>query len=184
MADGNFNDEWSEDDFLLIPDSAPVKFDSGEHADIPSECYIRFSSDPKKPALSGKAATEEAVLCYSRKRKEFPLTFANTIALAGDFYVFENPKGDYTSPVSYGPTFKERVERMRSAVLNLKTDEGNIMEQGSLNWAIGVPGLDQYLQREMSMVEQHLADLPENAKDNPENKGVHNITHQWKNYSG
>ena len=83
------------DDFDAIPSLAPVKFDSGEHADIPSECSLKFSAEPNAVAYSGKAEEPATPVLHTidvvekGKKKKIKLTFAKCIAVAGDFYVYE-----------------------------------------------------------------------------------------------
>ena len=87
------------DDFHAIPSFAPVKFDSGEHADVPSDCSLKFSAGPNAIAYSGKAGESDTPVLHTMdvvettkhktEKKKIISTFAKCIAVASDFYVHE-----------------------------------------------------------------------------------------------
>ena len=142
-------------DWDVIPDSAPVKFDSAEHADIPSECYLRFTADPNEKPLSGKAEGGRKLATTEKKMKK-KLTFAEVIALGGDFYV-NRPGGDLTRVISYGKTFEERRNRFNGAVDDISQDPDNAIELLTT----------KYLAPEVAGIESILASLdfePDQAK--------------------
>ena len=200
--------EWS-----LIPDSAPVKFDSGEHADIPSECYLKFALPPNAVEYSGKSEAPEAVLHNIKITDEtdptntnVALTFGKVVALAGDFYVYDE-KGTsilgniagaiglsenlvYDKPLCFANSFTERKRRVREGVKNLMNDKGDLMPDhwmrttDSILYEKIVPGLKKYLGNEMAMVERFIDESPKDADGNPEDKGVHNISITWRDYAG
>ena len=190
-----------EDDWSFTPEESPVKFDSGEHADIPSECYLKFSAADNAPTFSGKAETKESILWtvetpnpMTKTIYKVPLTFVKCIALAGDCYVYEEPKGEYDKPITYAKDFETRKARVREGVLNMKQDEGNLMPPHIRSTADGflfintvegmeIPGLKSYLEREMSMVEKYLDEVPKVDDKEPEKKGAHNITLTWRDYA-
>ena len=183
-----------EEDWALIPDAAPVKFDSGEHADIPSECSLKFKAAKDATAYSGKSEQPEAVLKTIDIKdidgpKTINLTFAKCIAVAGDFYVYEkedsyvyekNPDGSlekdgskYGFPICYAKSFKEQVERVRGGVANMTGNAGDLWPTKFKRFPDGFfdivkgrnfAGLAAYLSGEMSMVERVLDDKAENLK--------------------
>ena len=103
----------SEDVFDQILDNAAVKFDSAEHADIPSECYLYMSANPKDDPVSGKSDAPINALHYV---DGVYLSFAKIIALAGDFYS-NVPESE---PISYGKDIEERRKRFTTAVSSMK----------------------------------------------------------------
>ncbi len=138
----DYDESWD-----LIPDDAPVKFDSAEHADIPSECYLKFTADPNETPLSGKAEQGRRLATTEKKMKK-KLTFAEVIALAGDFYV-NRPNNDLTQVISYGKTFDERRKRFDGAVDDISQDPDNAIEMLTT----------KYLAPEVSGIENVLASL-------------------------
>ena len=145
QVSSSLDDEWD-----LIPDDAPVKFDSAEHADIPSECYLKFTADPSEVPLSGKAAEGRKLATIDPKMKK-TLTFAEVIALAGDFYV-NKPETDV---ICYGKTFQERKRRFDGAVLDISQDPTKII--GALT--------KDYLAPEVAGIDKVLGDLDFEATD-------------------
>ena len=125
----------------FIPDNAPIKFDSAEHADIPSECYLKFTADPSEVPLSGKAEEGRKLATIEPPMKK-TLTFAEVIALAGDFYV-NKPEKDV---ICFGKTFGERKRRFNGAVLDISQDPTNIIEALTIDYlAPEVAGIDKVL---------------------------------------
>ncbi|KAG8525647.1 uncharacterized protein KY384_000407 [Bacidia gigantensis] len=162
-----------DDGFDIIPDTAPVKFDSAEHADIPAECQLRLTTDRSLAVSCNSQAailvsvpwTGYGVITHAinwaksnlgyLSNSKVDLNFAKIIALAGDFYVND----DVTQPISYGADMAERKARFGAAVKNLVTDY-----YGTL------PYLDKYLSDEGYMIEKILGDLPLEVPDLDPNK--------------
>ncbi|KAL8786295.1 MAG: hypothetical protein Q9213_002890 [Squamulea squamosa] len=178
MAGPPYND-YDDDMWDLIPDTAPVKFDSAEHADIPAECQLRLTTDRKLAvSCNSQAATlvsvpwtgygaithavewAKANLGLGDKSK-VDLNFAKIIALAGDFYVND----EVDQPISYGKDIVERKARFGAAVKNLVTDY-----YGTL------PYLDKYLSDEGFMIEKILGDLPLEVQETDPNKPPEDFT--------
>ena len=133
--------DWNE-----IPEDAPVKFDSAEHADIPSECYLKFTADPSEKPVSGKA--KQGRKLASRKKMKKKLTFAEVIALGGDFYV-NRPNNDLTKVIAYGKSFDERRRRFDGAIDDISLDPDGAIELLT----------ESYLAPEVSGIENILASL-------------------------
>ncbi|KAL8733469.1 MAG: hypothetical protein Q9166_002095 [cf. Caloplaca sp. 2 TL-2023] len=175
--DNPLNGQYGEEDeyWDIIPDSAPVKFDSAEHADIPAECNLRFSADADAKVLSGKS--EEGTL-FQHPKSKMNFTYAKTIALGGDFFTVY----PVWRTICYGETPADRKMRFTEAVNNLKADGGYVFaEDGTLTTS-----LDNYLSSEVGGIEAILADTPA-EKDittgplKPEDKGTHLITQAYVN---
>ena len=162
-----------DDGFNIIPDEAPVKFDSVEHADIPQECLLWFTEDGTK-GVNGNA--EEGTLLQV---KDVKLTFAKVIALAGDFYTNE----PFNEAIYFPKEFSERVKRVIRGVNSMREDK-----KGNLPW------LNKYLSDEGTGIEKVLSDIPEKevemVKDTPdsvargvkaEDRGSHRIVQQYVN---
>lgn len=172
------------DDWSVIPDTAPAKFDSAEHADIPAECFLKFSLDG--PALSGKALEgtlftihwnirDRTKLWLTERSGTAFLTFAKSIALAGDFFT------DFPiyEPISYGQDFTARKARFETAVGTMRSDPSGIMGY-----------MDKYLTDEAAAIDTIMENLaPKRTEDKakeekPEEKTVNQITQNYINEAG
>lgn len=166
-----------DNEFDLIPDDAPVKFDSGEYADIPSQCTMKFSEDGKK-ILNGKdvAGCLWPLDYKSCDKEKFPLTFAKIIAYGGNFYTNE----PLTDVVAYGPDFAERRKRFRVAVSNMCIDPIGLLEF-----------LEGFLQAEVNMFDEVITEavnkpqhLDQSQDKVLESIGTHKITQAYKDETG
>lgn len=159
-------------DWDLIPDSAPVKFDSAEHADIPAECYIPFSTN-RDNDLSGRS--EEGTLKVQKKpgKNDVNITFAKAIAYVGEFFVNK----PIPNIISYGDTFGTRKNRFTGSVEDLKGDPNNHLRDGLLGKKN--PGLESYLSSEWTGIERFILASPTRKSEHAENIGSHNLAQMW-----
>ena len=192
-ADRDLDNEWFE-----IPDAAPVKFNSMEHADIPSQCLLKMTADPKDPGVSGRSS--KSVL-FHHERENFDITFAFTIACAGDFYSTKDP----ARTIGFAQNFDEGekgdgcVQRFDEAVQAMRRDDGDLINGQYIGPLKRTYGLKEYLSEEVSGLESLLTDQPVDAdksvqwKDESgvtdqrtlaQNKGAHNVTQAYVNKTG
>ena len=172
------SDPTMDDDDIwdIIPDSAPVKFDSAEHADIPSQCKLKLTMDSTK-ALNGnelKATLwpldfkSDKYRTGDESEKRIPLTLAKIIAFAGDFYTSE----PFSHPIAYGKTVEERQRRFIHGVKTLMFDT-----PGTL------PKLDSdYMTPEVGMINKIMGEVVENKMTDQQlqDSGVHQIMQNYK----
>ena len=193
MPEGSdFDDlEWG-----FIPDQAPVKFNSAEHADIPSESRIptgngdeRFSGkyddfrlytwpyDEKiVPAFQLDGETKVSYL--DKHGKRIGITFSKALALAGDFFCNKPP----TDTICFGKGLEGQQRRFDGAIQDMIDDPTGI-----------APGMESYLSDEVAMIEKFVADMPRPGDEdfvkagdprNPENKGAQNIVQAYATGGG
>ena len=192
------SDGFHEDDWDIIPDSAPVKFNSMEHADIPSQCLLKMTANPNDKGVSGRSP---GAVLFRHEKEQFDVTFAFVIAVAGDFFSTDPPAHTigfapkFDVPVGTDGKLDGSVQRFESAVKALKADKTNLFigSKGLLGTRLfSTYGLREYLGEEVSGLELLLADQPTKADLELEdgdpkavqNKGSHNVTQAYVTKTG
>ena len=166
MSDDSKSDWDSE--FDLIPENAPVKFNSGEHADIPSECkiptgtgdetvsgkydgfrlhtYDQFKDNKQTVPDKTSLVTGTSEVSYlDNHKKPIGLTYSKVLALAGDFFCNKPP----LQIICRGQDFAAQKKRFDGAIEDMRKDPTGI-----------APGLQTYLSDEITGIEAALADVP------------------------
>ena len=173
------NEDWD-----LIPDSAPVKFDSAEHADIPSQCKLRLTPDGSNPLNGNDLKATLWPLNFkpvnyrtgNESEKRIPLTLAKVIAYAGDFYTSE----PFSKPIAYGKTAEERQRRIRHGVKTLMWDTPYTLPKLDMN----------YMEPEVGMINRLMGENPDEALKNAmteaelQGLGTHQILGNYKGEIG
>ena len=184
----DWDDEWGQ----LLPNNAPIKFNSGEHADIPSECSIPTGNKDEK--VSGKYdgfrlheyhyppdgeklvgswnplnllsfhPGKELVSYRDKNNKDIGLTFSQVLALAGDFFCGE----PIQHCIARGKSFSIQKGRFSKAIENVTNDPGGV-----------APNMRQYLSDEITGIEAALADVPKLSDADPGKKGPQNIVQNY-----
>ena len=191
-------DDFDVDDLEwgFIPDQAPVKFNSAEHADIPSECRIPTGKGDER--VSGKydgfrlytwpydektvpafqLDGETKVSYLDKDKKRIGITFSKALALAGDFFCNKPP----TDTICFGKGLEGQQRRFDGAIQDMMDDPTGI-----------APGMESYLSDEVAMIEKFLADMPKPGDEafvkagdprNPANKGAQNIVQAYATGGG
>ena len=184
--------DW-DSEFDLIPENAPVKFNSGEHADIPSECKIptgngdetvsgkydgfrlhTYDVDKKTVPDRTKLGGQTEVSYLDKNGKRIGLTYSKVLALAGDFFCNKPP--EYC--ISRGPNFAKQLERFNGAIQDMAKDPTGI-----------APAMQTYLSDEITGIEAALADVPMTAGDDPvhwtkQDKGPQTIVQNYVKEKG
>lgn len=199
MTASDSGDNAWENEFSVIPIDAPVKFNSGEHADIPSECKLPTGNGNER--VSGRydgfrlheyefdkqtVATTfgpKEISYLDDKGKRIGLTFSQILALAGDFFCNK----PVTAVIARGRDFNASKDRFNGAIEDMVKDKTGM-----------APGVQKYLSDEIGGIEIALADVPKPGDEkyehwqkkkeadprNPENMGPQNIVQNYVKETG